>query len=412
MSSTPKFPQEKPGQPPLVAVDRFPNRPFIEPGKYIAAGTPEEDDPANLARIAAADAGGIPQHLIEVSLGLRNPYVGEDVPFAPTPEFRPRPIGNVGSEPGVLSGKDLTRIKTENTPVDPNAVSLSAVRAKYFPGSVAVKGVVQTETAKPKLSEANAKNRFELLELHRTHRLPFVPSTEDELELLAGMLPEDTTAARLDPTLGSKYIDTARLLMHEMTKTEGLSGAVVQKMVGAIEKDLLHEWADFIEDARGAQSSLVVLRNVLSAGKYGDRPLEKLLLDVFSKDDKELQAVIMRGIVALIQYRDIKRLRDDAVEPPFNPLDTVGSSKRQRAGSNMRIANRYGEVRVLDSSDEMLDYVLAEAFEFNLIDSVLMIDGAIANQATRGKFWNAQLSARIRWVFPLLGVLDSTKKVQ
>lgn len=410
MTSSPELSPDGSVEQPLIAVSKVPNKGFREPGKYIASGTPEEDDPAIQARIEAAQAGGVPADLAEVKFGLRNPYVGGDVPFAPGPGFDPVPIGHVRGEPGVLSGQDRTRIDTENAQQDPNAIPLNVVRAKYF-GAPVVKTTAQIQPAKTELSEANAKNRFDLLNLHRTYRLPFVPSTREELDAIRSMLPEGTTAVRLNPTLGSKYIDTARAKAYEDAKADGKPGEVAEVMSGATERAILHQLADFVEDAQDACASVTAVRTALREGKYGDKPLEGLLLQVFSKDDKQAQETIIRGVVAMIQHRDIKRLRDDAIEPPFNLLDSGASASRRRPGASIRMSNRYSEVRVLDGSDEMLEYVLAEAFEINSIDSVLLADNTIANHATREKFFKGQMTVRLSWVFPLLGVISNAKKV-
>lgn len=249
-------------------------------------------------------------------------------------------------------------------------------------------------------------------ELHRASRLAFVPSTNKEKGTLTHIL-RGRTAVVIDPSLGKKHIDSVRSSTYKRANKNGTPKEAAHEAADKSERSILNEWVDYLENARTAYSSLVLLQNTLRQHEYGENPLKEMLAEVFAGDDETLQKRVVQGVLTLLQYRDILRLTDDAIEPPFEPLRTTEVTELARDGARKRIVDPYtAALERRDDKDEMLDYIIAQAIDIRLVDIGPLLENALKNQKLRGTFWHLQLKECLKQDDPLLDVISKTKKVQ
>lgn len=286
-----------------------------------------------------------------------------------------------------------------------NAAGAAAVRAE----------IVHVVETPHKLSKANSKARRDLLELQRNNGLAFIPSTNKEKTTLRSML-HGAPATLINTNLGARHIDGVKSGLYKRANTAKKPKEVAHNEAEKSERSILNEWVDYLENAREVFVALKVVRNILNSdsGKYKrqnvENPLLSLMTDAFATNNLDLQAKVWVAVAAMVQFRDITRMRDDEVEPAFEPLRTKENKELARPDANKRIIDVYTAPAA--TTDEMADYIIEEAQKLSITEAGLLLEGTLANQYYRGTFWRKQAEANLDKNDPLLDIVKKQKKVQ
>jgi len=285
-----------------------------------------------------------------------------------------------------------------------NAAGAAVVRAEI---------VHPESTEPPVLSKANKRARLDLLELKRENKLLFVPSTNKEKNTLKRML-RGRSATLIDASLGGKHIDSIKSGIYKKAHKAAKPIEVADEEAKRAERSALNEMVDHLENAREVFTALMAVRNTLRNKncKYNKpdekMPLVKMMADALATNNLEYQAKIWLGIASIVQFRDITRLRDDAIEPQFEPLRTKENATLAFGDANKRIIDIYTTPQ--ETSDEMVDYIFEEAKKITLAELGPMIENPLTNQFYRGNFWRAQAEARLEEDDSLMVIVRKQKR--